>query len=87
MKNDKDNLLDDDEGRDIVKQVNNVVLKLNRAMPDFIKIDNGDNFQAAKRARKIVLDIEKKDIPKLKESIKEARVAREYKSKPNKLIT
>lgn len=68
-------------GREIVHQVNNIVLKLNRSMPDFIKIDQKNNMQAAKRARKIVLDIEKKDIPKLKESIKEARVAREYKSK------
>lgn len=80
-KHDKKNLLIEEDKRDIVKQVNNVVLKLNMAMPDFIKIDDGDNYQAAKRARKVVMEIEKKDIPKLKSSIKEARVAREYKSR------
>lgn len=79
MKNNDNLTMEEDETRGIVKQVNNINLKLNKAMPDFIKIDEGDNFQAAKRARKIVLSIEKNDIPKLKKSIKEARVAREYK--------
>lgn len=72
---------DKTDKRGIVNQVNEVVLKLTTAMPDFIKIDNGNNFQAAKRARKVVLDIEKNSIPELKKNIKKARVSREYKNK------
>ncbi len=71
--------MDNEENRGIVDQVNGIVLKLNKAMPDFIKIDEGNNFQAAKRARKVILKVEKNDIPELKNSIKKARVAREYK--------
>ncbi len=71
--------MDNEDKRGIVDQANGIVLKLNKAMPDFIKIDEGNNFQAAKRARKVVMEVEKNDIPELKNSIKKARVAREYK--------
>lgn len=70
--------MDEESNRGIVDKANEIVLKITKAMPDFVKIDQANNFQAAKRARKIVMQIEKKDILELKQKIKDARVAREY---------
>lgn len=62
----------------IKDKVDDIISKLTTGMADFIKLDTGRNFQAAKRSRQLILEIEKNDIKELKELIKQARVAREY---------